>query len=126
VTQRQRVFDLLGVRPGAPVEEIRRAYRRYVMAWHPDRLNRAAPEIRAEATACLQEINAAYGVLTLPPPRRPRPRRREPAPAGPEGARRRRSRWSAARLWGVSRPLFVVMLALAVLEAALVLAVLLE
>ena len=58
---RQHAYDLLGLPPGASVGEVRSEYRRLVMSWHPDRLQRAAPDLRAQATAFLQELNAGTG-----------------------------------------------------------------
>ena len=51
-------YEVLGVRPGGSPEEIKRAYRRLVMEYHPDR--RGDDQ---EAAGRLQEINQAYDVL---------------------------------------------------------------
>ena len=51
-------YQILGVSPDTPAEEIKKAYRRLALATHPDR-NRQDP--RAEER--FKEINEAYGVL---------------------------------------------------------------
>ncbi len=54
-------YALLGVGPGATAEEIRKAYRRLALAWHPDR-NPGNPE----ATERFKELSVAYAVLIDP------------------------------------------------------------
>jgi curved DNA-binding protein CbpA len=51
-------YALLGVDPGAGEEEIRRAYRRLALRWHPDR-NQGDPQ----AAERFREISEAYAVL---------------------------------------------------------------
>ena len=50
-------FDVLGVRRGAPPEEVAAAYRRAAKRWHPDRGG------GEEAQRRMAEINAAYDLL---------------------------------------------------------------
>lgn len=58
----QSLYDILGVAPAATPEEIKDAYRRQAMKWHPDRnLNN-----RAEAEERFKEIGYAYKVLSDP------------------------------------------------------------
>jgi molecular chaperone DnaJ len=52
-------YALLGVAPKATAEEIKRAYRKLVFKYHPDR----NPDNR-EAAEKLKEIMAAYDVLS--------------------------------------------------------------
>lgn len=54
-------FAILGVNPGASDEEIKKAYRRLVFQYHPDR-NRG----NTAAEAKIREINAAYEILGNP------------------------------------------------------------
>jgi hypothetical protein len=67
---------VLGVRKGASKDEIKEAYRRLALAFHPDRNKDAGAEER------FKEINEAYAVLSgkeKPPPEsgvRPAMRRR--------------------------------------------------
>jgi curved DNA-binding protein CbpA len=58
-------YAILGVRPEATEEEIRRAYRRLALQWHPDR-NPGDPS----AGERFKEISEAYGVLMDPAKRR--------------------------------------------------------
>lgn len=53
------LYSLLGAAPNAEQAELRRAWRRLALQWHPDRAG-------AEATATFQKIQAAYAVLSDP------------------------------------------------------------
>ena len=54
------IYATLCVQPDATLDEIKRAYRRATMKWHPDRnLGR-----EAEAYAAFQEIREAYAILS--------------------------------------------------------------
>jgi hypothetical protein len=57
-----RSFALLGVAYDASREEIRRAYRRQVLAWHPDHFPAGSSE-QAEAQRRLTELNAAFSLI---------------------------------------------------------------
>ncbi|SEK40859.1 DnaJ domain-containing protein [Pseudoxanthomonas sp. GM95] len=52
-----RAFDLTSDASDAEVDQ---AYRRLISQYHPDRMNGAAPELRARAAARAAELNAAY------------------------------------------------------------------
>ena|SRR6266702_3901211 len=54
------LYDTLGVHMHATDEEIKRAYRKAAMKWHPDR-NSGAEEV---ARATFQEIKDAYAILS--------------------------------------------------------------
>ncbi|WP_120296712.1 J domain-containing protein [Paraburkholderia sp. BL23I1N1] len=54
------LYDTLGVHMHATDEEIKRAYRKAAMKWHPDRNNGA----EAVARATFQEIKDAYAILS--------------------------------------------------------------
>lgn len=58
-------YDVLGVAPGAPDEQIREAYRRLAFRYHPDR-NRES----RDAADRMKEINEAYAILSDPLKRR--------------------------------------------------------
>jgi DnaJ-class molecular chaperone len=51
-------YEILGVSKGASLDEIKKAYRKLALAWHPDR-NKAA-----NAHEKFKEINEAYAVLS--------------------------------------------------------------
>lgn len=54
------IYATLGVQPDATLDEIKRAYRRAAMKWHPDRnLGR-----EAVAYAAFQEVREAYAILS--------------------------------------------------------------
>ena len=59
----QSPYAVLGVTPGASADEIRAAYQRLVMQYHPDRVSGMGPEIVAVAEARTKEINEAYAQL---------------------------------------------------------------
>lgn len=79
-------YALLGLGPGAADDDVRRAWRRLALDWHPDR---AGPG----ATSTFQKISIAYTVLSDPAARAvydkrrgiapPSSRRSEPAPVEP-------------------------------------------
>jgi hypothetical protein len=54
------LYEILEVSPKATQEEIKKAYRRLAMRWHPDR----NPDSKAEAERRFKEIGHAYSVLS--------------------------------------------------------------
>jgi curved DNA-binding protein CbpA len=60
------LYDTLGVRDDATEDEIKRAYRKAAMQWHPDR--NVGPE--DVARAAFQEIKDAYAILSDPAQRK--------------------------------------------------------
>ena len=56
-------YMVLDVDPSADDETIRRAWQRLVSQYHPDKLEGAAPELRALADEKLREINRAYDLI---------------------------------------------------------------
>lgn len=56
-------YGILGVLKDSSVEEIKRAYRKLAMQWHPDRWTRT-PSLLGEAKRKFQQIQEAYSVLS--------------------------------------------------------------
>jgi hypothetical protein len=52
-------YRTLGLAPGASLEEVKRAYRKLVKVWHPDRFAQA-PHLQQHALEKMQSINHAY------------------------------------------------------------------
>lgn len=59
-------YGILGVPPSATASDIRRAYLRLALLWHPDRHAGAKSEEIAAAEAWFKEIGEAYAVLSDP------------------------------------------------------------
>ncbi|HEX2908820.1 MAG TPA: J domain-containing protein [Phototrophicaceae bacterium] len=74
-------YQVLGIEPHTPADELRQAYRRAVRQIHPD----LHPELGEQGTEQLQVINEAYSVLNNPALRREYDRLRWPhAPNQPQ------------------------------------------
>lgn len=65
VESQRDYYDLLGLKPTASVDEIRRRYKFLVLAFHPDRFART-PEHHMLAEQQIKQINEAYKVLSDP------------------------------------------------------------
>ena len=59
-------YDLLGVQKNASEQEIKAAYRKAVMKYHPDRYATKPEAERKQAEETFKEINYAYDVLSDP------------------------------------------------------------
>ena len=60
---RRDPYDVLGVPKGASVDEIRRAYRKLVVKYHPDKVNHLGDEFRVLAETKFKQIQEAYQEL---------------------------------------------------------------
>nr|GMD21911.1 DnaJ homolog subfamily B member 8-like isoform X2 [Ipomoea batatas] len=58
-------YTILGVSEGSSNEELRRAYRKLAMQWHPDKWAKN-PSLLGEAKRRFQQIQEAYSVLSDP------------------------------------------------------------
>src|SRR5579885_962472 len=56
-----KAFTVLGLEPGAPLEMVKRRYRRLALVWHPDRMTNA--ETKREAEEELKKINNSFDKL---------------------------------------------------------------
>lgn len=56
-------FEVLGIRPGATIDQIKAAYRIKIKEYHPDQVERLGPELRELAKRKTQEINRAFEML---------------------------------------------------------------
>jgi TonB family protein len=56
-------YEILGVRPGASLEELNATYREKAKQYHPDRVEGLGPELKSLAVEKMKEINAAYAAL---------------------------------------------------------------
>jgi hypothetical protein len=67
----KRAYRILGLYPGVPKDEIKRAYRDLAQVWHPDRFPHDA-RLREKAQNNLKRINEAFETLrTYDPPECP-------------------------------------------------------
>jgi hypothetical protein len=60
---RRDPYEVLGVRRGASQDEIRRAYRKLVVKYHPDKVDHLGDEFRVLAEKKFKEIQEAYQEL---------------------------------------------------------------
>lgn len=64
------LYEELGVGPAASAEEIKRAFRREIARYHPDKVQHLGPEFLEIATARAAGLTRAYRVLVDPDARR--------------------------------------------------------
>lgn len=88
-----RYYQLLNLKRGASLAEVKRAYRNQALLWHPDRYPQNSP-LKIEAEERIKEINYAYDRLrrllsdpdfSLPPSPSPPPPPPRRSPGGPDG-----------------------------------------
>jgi hypothetical protein len=79
-TDLSKAYELLGVKPGVSMRELKAAHRDLAKVWHPDRFQHD-PRLQEKAQEKLKEINEAYDLLSsgkVPRPVSPP----EPTPQG--------------------------------------------
>lgn len=89
----ERYYRVLGLEPGATLEEVNQAYKDLAFIWHPDRIPNDNPRLQQKANEFLKEINTARDRLrsylqkktvATPPPASPPP---PPRPQSSENTR---------------------------------------
>lgn len=60
----KRCYDVLDLKPGASLLEIKQAYRNLSMFWHPDRAPNYNPQLQKMAEEKMKMLNEAYEVLS--------------------------------------------------------------
>lgn len=60
VNLEQQYYETLGLQPDATFEEIKKAYRKLSMTYHPDKVGHLGEEFRGVAEEKMKDINAAY------------------------------------------------------------------
>ncbi len=60
VSQEQKYYEVLGLSPGAEFSEIKKAYRKLSMKYHPDKVGHLGEEFRRVAEEKMKDINVAY------------------------------------------------------------------
>ena len=53
-------YEVLGIPPTATDDEVKKAYRRMAMKYHPDKVANAGEQVRQQATDKFRSINDAY------------------------------------------------------------------
>ena len=66
MSDKKDYYDILGVKKDATEQEIKKAYRKLAIKWHPDK----NPDNKEEAEERFKEISEAYSVLSDPKKRR--------------------------------------------------------
>ena len=56
-------YDLLGLQPSADADEVKRAFRREIARYHPDKVQHLGPEFQEIASSRAAELTEAYRIL---------------------------------------------------------------
>lgn len=57
-------YEVLGLQKGASADEIKKAYRKLAIKWHPDKWTQASPAEQQTAEKNFKEVGEAYAVLS--------------------------------------------------------------
>ena len=60
------LYEILGVSKGASEDELKNAYKKLALKWHPDKFASKSKEEKANAEKKFKEINEAYQILSDP------------------------------------------------------------
>ena len=63
ISEEERYYEVFGLQPGADFAEIRNAYRKLSMKYHPDKVEGLGEEFKRVAEEKMKELNAAYAYL---------------------------------------------------------------
>lgn len=63
---RKDYYKLLEVQKGATDDEIKKAYRKAALKWHPDKHSNSNEEARAHAEKMFKDIGEGYAILSDP------------------------------------------------------------
>ncbi len=63
ISEEVRYYKILGIKPGADFEEIKSAYRKLSMKYHPDKVGNLGEEFKRVAEEKMKDLNAAYEYL---------------------------------------------------------------
>lgn len=63
VSTRDQCYATLGLQPGASADELKKAYRKLSMQYHPDKVSHLGEEFKKVAEEKMKEINVAYNEL---------------------------------------------------------------
>ena len=56
----EKYFKILKLKPGASLEDVKRAYKTQVKIWHPDRFPQESPRLQKKAHDMFQKVTTAY------------------------------------------------------------------
>ena len=107
-TNLDKAYELLGVKPGVSMRELKAAHRDLAKVWHPDRFQHD-PRLQEKAQEKLKEINEAYDLLSSG--KVPRPVSRPPQAAYAEPARASTSPSTGSWKWAVVLLVFAAVFA---------------
>jgi DnaJ family protein C protein 7 len=68
-SKRKDYYKILGVAKEATDEEMKKAYKKMALKWHPDK-NNSSEEQKALADKMFKDVGEAYSILTDPEKRR--------------------------------------------------------
>jgi DnaJ like chaperone protein len=59
----ESAYKILEIDPNAPIEEIKKAYKRMAIKHHPDKVSHLGPDVQAAANEKFKQVNAAYDTI---------------------------------------------------------------